>query len=176
MGLKRLAKRVLPPRLVEQILKRRIEHARKKTLEKLKKEPHFKKDDLVDDLRRLGLQEGDTVLVHSSLSKIGYVEGGADTVIDALLEVIGNQGTLLMPTLTVGGRMVSQLREGRLFDYRNTPTGLGIINEAFRKRAGVLRSIHPTHSVCGIGPNAEFLLGGTNTQEPLVEEVLHITS
>jgi len=58
----------------------------------------FTLDSLVSDLRALGLVAGDTVLVHSSLSAIGYVAGGAQAVVLALLEVIGTEGTLVVPT------------------------------------------------------------------------------
>lgn len=56
------------------------------------------KEGLKRGLRELGLKEGDIVGVHSSLSSFGYVDGGADTVIDALLEVVGEEGTIVMPT------------------------------------------------------------------------------
>jgi aminoglycoside 3-N-acetyltransferase len=56
------------------------------------------KEILVENLRNIGIKAGDNLLVHSSLSKIGYLENGADTLIDALLEVIGSKGNLLMPS------------------------------------------------------------------------------
>ncbi len=55
---------------------------------------------IVDDLHALGLSDGDVVLVHSSLSGLGWVQGGAGTVIDALVEAVGPGGTVLFPTLT----------------------------------------------------------------------------
>lgn len=105
--------------------------------------------ELVRDFQRLGLKRGDAVLVHSALSAIGNVRGGADAVIDALLEVLGREGTLLMPALT-----------GKLFDVRNSPTYTGLIPEVFRQRKGVLRSFHPTHSVTALGARAEELTAG----------------
>ena len=59
------------------------------------------KSDIIQSLKELGLRQGDIVLVHSSLKSFGYVEGGADTVIDAFLEVVGETGTLVMPTLSI---------------------------------------------------------------------------
>ncbi|MDH7476833.1 MAG: AAC(3) family N-acetyltransferase [Candidatus Bathyarchaeota archaeon] len=56
------------------------------------------KEDIKAGLKKLGLKKGDIVGVHSSLSSFGYVEGGADTIIDALLEVVGKEGTITMPT------------------------------------------------------------------------------
>ena len=55
---------------------------------------------LVKDLRALGVQEGDTLMVHSSLKSMENVEGGAETVIAALLCVIGEEGTLMLPALS----------------------------------------------------------------------------
>ena len=58
------------------------------------------KSDLIRDLRALGIKENDTVLVHSSLSALGFIEGGAETVIEALKEIITEGGNLLFPTLS----------------------------------------------------------------------------
>jgi aminoglycoside 3-N-acetyltransferase len=99
-------------------------------------------------LRKLGLRAGDIVMVHSSLSSVGYVEGGPATVIEALVEVLTPTGTLLMPTF--GGPPP--------FDLANTSSGLGAITEAFRKMPGVFRSLHPTHSVSAIGARAEEIV------------------
>ena len=109
-------------------------------------------------LRRLGLGEGDVVLVHSSLSSFGTVEGGADAVIDALLGVIGPSGTLCMPTLTWGS--FGPDHPPPLFDPRTSKGIVGRIPEVFRQRPRVQRSLHPTHSVAALGPEAERLLEG----------------
>jgi len=107
------------------------------------------RQDLVNGLRRLGLAAGDRVIVHSALSAFGDVEGGADTVIDALLEVLGEDGTLLMPAMPGGGGP---------FNVRTSPSRVGAITEAFRKRRGVLRSRHPSHSVCAMGRDAKWFV------------------
>ena len=112
------------------------------------------------------MQTGDCVLVHSSLSSFGYVEGGVDAVIDALLHVIGACGTLMMSAITTNGRFVTECiraaNEGRVanvepFDAENTQTWAGKIPEHFRKRPEVIRSLHPTHSVSAYGSLAEEL-------------------
>ena len=110
------------------------------------------------DLERLGLKTGDVVLVHSSLSKIGWVDGGADAVIDALLAAVGREGTILVPTLTGSSELSPQ--NAPFFDVRNTPCWTGTIPETFRKRSHAIRSLHPTHSVAAIGPMAEELVEG----------------
>ena len=108
---------------------------------------------MAQDLEKLGIQKDDCVLVHSSLSSLGYVEGGADTVIDTLLSCLP-EGTLLMPALSY-----STVRpETPVFSLLETPSCVGAISEAFRRRAGVLRSMHPSHSVCAMGKYAHELL------------------
>lgn len=99
----------------------------------------------------MGIKENDILLVHSALTGIGYVEGGADTVIDALLAAIGKEGTLVMSTLTMWDKP---------FDPDNTPSAVGIISEKFRQRPGVLRSLHPVHSVAAYGPKARYITEG----------------
>jgi aminoglycoside 3-N-acetyltransferase len=115
------------------------------------------------------MRPGDTVLVHSSLSRFGYVDGGADAVIDALLETLGPGGTLLMSAITTTSPMVARCIQAAdagapldtpPLDILNTPTWAGAIPEAFRKRPGVVRSLHPTHSVTAFGARAGELLAG----------------
>lgn len=115
------------------------------------------KKDIVRDLQNLGLSAGDIVLVHSSLSSLGYVEGGPETVIDALLETLGPQGTLLMPSFQSGGEH-ALTRQDCEFDIRTSRSELGIITEKFRLRPGVIRSLNPTHCTAGIGPKAADIL------------------
>ncbi len=118
--------------------------------------PH-NKEQLFNDLRQIGIRNRDVLLVHASLSKIGQVEGGADTVVDALLQAVGPYGTLLMPSFQ-GGAEFDILSQQKTFDLRSIPSDLGIISETFRKRPGVLRSTNPTHAVSGIGPFASTIL------------------
>jgi len=114
--------------------------------------------DIVDGLRALGLRVGNTALVHSSLSSLGYVEGGADAVIDALLEVVGLEGTILVPTLT-GSEALSADRPP-IYDPARTPCWTGLVPETFRQRPEAVRSLHPTHSVAAIGARAQDLTSG----------------
>ncbi len=113
---------------------------------------------IIEQLRTIGIKDGDVVMLHSSLSKIGYVEGGADTVIKAFLEVLGDNGTLAMPSFPARGFNYDFLLSNPVFDVRNTPSKMGIITEVFRKMKGVKRSNHPTDSVCSFGKYAEYLI------------------
>lgn len=112
-------------------------------------------DRIATDLLNLGLRPGGVVLVHSSLSSLGHVSGGAETVIRALLQALSRQGTLLLPALSYEHATAAH----PFFDAQLTPSNVGLIPETFRQRPGTLRSICPTHSVCGIGPQADELLG-----------------
>lgn len=111
------------------------------------------------DLRKLGLAENDIVLVHSSLSSLGQVEGGAATVISALLDVVGPAGTILMPSFQKGGEH-DLLRRGCVFNLLESRSEMGLISETFRLWPGVKRSLSPTHCTAGLGARAEELLRG----------------
>jgi len=123
--------------------------------------PVLARDDYLAALRRVGLPAGAVVMAHVSLSRFGYVEGGEDTVLDALLEALGPEGTLVMPTLSCSwvGRPP--------FDPRRTPSRVGAVTEAFRRRPGVLRSPHPTHSVAALGPRAAEITRVHSPERPV---------
>ncbi len=132
-------------------------------------------DSLSQDLHTLGLQPGDTVLVHASLSKIGWVCGGPQTVILALMKAIcaaDTLGTLVMPAHSgdwsdpaqwenppVPEDWVSVIRENMpAYDPAITPTrGMGAIAELFRTYPGTTRSQHPQLSFSANGPLADLL-------------------
>jgi len=105
-------------------------------------------NDIVAGLKAVGLAAGDVVIVHSSLSSMGNVKGGADTVIDALLEVVGDEGTVVMPTFPAD----------KPFKKDTSPTYLGRVPETFRKRKGSLRSLHPLVPVSAIGKHARYIV------------------
>lgn len=113
------------------------------------------KQNIIDGLKELGVAEGQKILMHSSLSSLGHVEGGATTVIEAVLSAIGSTGTLLVPTITVGIKETAATLP--VFDPANSPGWTGVIPETFRKRSDAIRSLHPTHSVAAIGVDAKRL-------------------
>jgi aminoglycoside 3-N-acetyltransferase len=103
---------------------------------------------------------GKTICAHSSLSGLGYIVGGADTVIDALLDSVGTEGCVMMPAFSMTGTMQKYVGSGAVFDARTTPSRTGAVTEKFRQRAGVLRSLHPTNSLAACGRGAQELLAG----------------
>ena len=109
------------------------------------------RENILYSLRLMGIREGDVLLVHSALSSIGHVEGGADSVIDALCEAVGSEGTIVMSTLTGWFQP---------FDAQTSPSAVGEISEVFRRRPGVLRSLHPVHSVAALGKYAAEITAG----------------
>ncbi len=136
---------------------KRIKKAlRRRSLKKQEQFGGITPSEITTQLKKLGLSNGDSVLVHSSLSKIGFVKGGASAVIAALREAVGKEGTLLMPSFPAIGRNKEYLESGAVFDLRLTPSAMGLITETFRKMPGVIRSLHPTDPVCAQGPLAEF--------------------
>lgn len=131
------------------------------------------KEGLISDFKKMGIRQGDCLLVHTSLSKIGWVCGGPVTVIEALLESVGSDGTITMPTHTAGNTdpknwmnppvpesWWSTIRDAMpAFDPDKTPTlAMGTISEAFRKWPGVVRSSHPIGSFASKGRLAETLV------------------
>ena len=125
-----------------------------KTLLRPLMSPWLTRRRIVADLRTLGLEPDGIALVHSSLSALGFVVGGAHTVIDALREILGPRGTLLLPT-----HSWEVMETGcRVFDVRQTPSCVGTITEKFRAMHGSMRSLHPTHSVAAIGPQAAWIV------------------
>lgn len=121
------------------------------------------KSDIKKGLAILGLKIGDIVMVHSSLSSFGKVQGGADTIIDALIETVGPTGSVLMPCYSTNRRKLDDFIEEILpFDPDKTPVWTGAICECFRKRNGVIRSRDPLSSLAAIGPQAKKLIQSIN--------------
>ena len=104
-----------------------------------------------EDLSLLGIKTGDDILVHSSFKSLGGVEGGIETVIEALLSVVGDNGTLLFPTLSFSTVNPEPPINNPVFDVRNTPSCVGAMSNVFMGFDGVERSMHPTHSVAVLG-------------------------
>lgn len=121
------------------------------------------RSDIAEGLRTVGVAPGSVVLMHSSLSAMGYVDGGADAVVEGLLDVVGPDGLASVPTHTWG---IVNARQP-VFHVGLSPSHVGRITEAFRHRPEVLRSRHPTHSVAAIGRRAaEYVAGHEHSPTP----------
>lgn len=114
------------------------------------------KERLLQDLKSIGIETGDSVLVHSSLSKIGYVSEGPKAVVEALLESVGETGNILMPNSPNAGLQLHYIQNLKTFDVKNDASALGSITEYFRKLPNAIRSVHPTEPVSCLGPDAEY--------------------
>lgn len=118
--------------------------------------PPMTQAQIEDDLRALGLARGRDILVHSALSKIGPLEGGAETMIRALIAVVGPESTIVMPTYPMPATMYEWMTDPTPFCLATSPSRMGALTEVFRGMQGALRSAHPTHSVAAFGPAAEL--------------------
>ena len=130
---------------------------------------------LAAELRALGLRGGGVAMVHTRMSALGWVVGGSGTVVAALLDALGPEGTLVVPAHTTGNSEPSQWRAPPVpeawwpviretmpaFDPAVTPArGLGVVVEVARTWPGARRSAHPQDSFAAIGPRAESVTAG----------------
>jgi len=140
---------------------------------------------LKSDFMALGVKPGDIIIMHSSLSKIGWTVGGSVAVIKAITEILTPEGTLVMPTFTGDNSEPSDWEhppvpktwwdtirnEMPAFDPKITPTrGMGIIVETFRNWPGVSRTNHPISSFAAWGKRANYILDNHDLEADLGEE------
>jgi len=150
-----IARRLLPERVADTLIRarKRLRRARIDRLPRLEKED-FKRI-LVEDL---GLMPGQVVYLHTSVDRLNL---GFQfyQILPLVREVIGPQGTIVLPTYPNRGAMSSleYLERGKVFDVKRTPAYTGLLNEFARRQQGAVRSLHPTKSVCAIGPLAAEL-------------------
>ena len=131
------------------------------------------KEDMKAGLKRLGVQAGEHVIVHTSFSAFGFVCGGPQMVIEALLEAVTEEGTILMPTQTWKNmdpktgvhweepeEWWQAIRDNwPAYDKDITPTNtMGAVAEMFRKWPGAIRSDHPVRSLAAKGALAEYFM------------------
>ncbi len=143
------------------------------------------KQQLIDTLKRLGVSGGQIIEVHASLSAFGYVVGGAETVVDALMEIAKNGGTILMPIQSTENSEPSKWKNPSILpskykEVRNSIPAyhqqtcdihsMGAIAENFRHREGVCISAHPSLSYAAWGRYAKLLCNRQSLHFPLAEE------
>ncbi|WP_294375857.1 aminoglycoside N(3)-acetyltransferase [uncultured Clostridium sp.] len=130
------------------------------------------KEDLIKGFKDIGVKEGQSIMVHTSLKSLGFVCGGAQIVIEALIQCVGNEGTIMMPTQSWKNLDPEEgvhweepkewwqlIRDNwPAYDKDITPTNtMGQVAEMFRRWPGAKRSNHPARSVAAFGKYADYL-------------------
>ena len=125
-------------------------------------------DQIINDLKKIGVEKGDHIAVTLSLKSIGYVIGGPDAFIDALLEAVGEKGTIMMNTYTMPfGKSI--IPSDYVFDAKKTMPYTGLVPQTMIKCEGAIRSRHPLCSVVSIGKMAKYLTQGHDeTSKPFL--------
>jgi aminoglycoside 3-N-acetyltransferase len=118
------------------------------------------REEFIDHLTKLGVIPGATVYLHSSMDEFRRrVPSIAPfTLINVLKELVGEEGTLLVPTFPLQGLQYHHVQAQRIFDVKRTPSQVGLFTELFRRSAGVTRSLHPTHPIAAWGKHSKELV------------------
>lgn len=159
-AIKNFIRSIVPGKLLNAYREWKKDKQRKSIRQQASKGEGLTLEKLIQELQNCGVKAGDSVLVHSSFSKIGFVEGGPKTFVDGLLTVIGATGNLLMPSSPNAGYQLDYIRSLTQFDVQNDASKMGAITEYFRTLPGVKRSESPTEPVCCFGPKADWFTNG----------------
>lgn len=135
---------------------------------RLKYGPYFYKKkynakEVVSAMKDMGLSKGSNVLIHCSWDEFYNCTSTPEDLINEILSAIGEEGTLCMPAYPF-------IRNNRTFNVKKTVTKAGILAETFRTYPNVKRSINVSHSICAIGPKADFLLSEHHLGETAWDE------
>jgi len=117
-------------------------------------------EDLKKTLRRHGVQEADTLFVHANFPNDSGFKGAPLDLVNALVDVVGEKGNLLMVSIPFRGSAYDYLDRGKPFNVKKTLSMMGLVTEMFRRRPGTLRSLHPTHPVLAVGKDAADIVAG----------------
>lgn len=153
MKLNGLLKSLVPEPLKKQI-KRRMRGQRLDRIRRI--EVPIALSDFEKALYNLGVEAGQVLFVHSGADWLRTVEGGPMKVLELIRNILGDEGTLAMPSFPFTG-LASEYVATEIFDVRRSPSKMGLLTELFRRLPGVNRSLHPTHPVCALGKMASHL-------------------
>ena len=123
----------------------------------------FTAKELVAEIGRRIENDFEILMVHSAYDRLRPMYAGKhQEIIQELMDLCGKERTLVMPAFVLGGNSGDPLEfyRTRVFDAKRTPSEMGLLTEIFRRMPGVIRSLHPTHSVSALGPLAEHLTIG----------------
>jgi aminoglycoside N3'-acetyltransferase len=113
---------------------------------------------LATHFEKLGIGQGSIVYIQSALGGLGYYPGGAHRLIRLLSDMVGDRGTIVMPSFPTGGAMEDHVAKRGVFDARNTRSNIGILPEVLRQVPGARRSCHPSHPVVALGYQADEIV------------------
>lgn len=158
--LRHILRSLVPQGWLDAYRNRKKEKVRQALQQKQRQGDIITREALAEQFRAAGIAPGDTLLVHAAMSRVGYLENGPQTLVDALRDALGPDGNLLMPTSPNASFQIEYARENPVFDVSASPSRLGAVTEYFRKLPGVKRSAHPTEPVAALGPDARWLTEG----------------
>jgi len=124
----------------------------------------------------LGIKTGQLVMCHSFLGGLGKLDGGPQIVIETLLDKVGTEGTIIVPTFTYS------YFNSELYDVNNSPSKVGVLGDSVRSLPNAIRSLDPVFSMAAIGRNSSNLMkrhtknsfGNGSIYQNLCENDLHI--
>lgn len=151
----KIIKRILGLNSYEELELRTIQYHYRLKYGPLIYKKKYTTEDLIKVMKDMGMTRGSNVFIHSKWDEMYNYQGDENEFINAILKIIGKEGTLIMPAFPLK-------RKNKLFNVRKTVTSAGLLAEAFRKYPGVKRSENIQHSVCAYGPQADFLLADHN--------------
>jgi len=138
-------------------LRSKLNHAKSRVVKSLLS---YDADALKARLRHAGVTETDTLLVHANFSGESGFRGNPSDLVNALVDLVGTKGNLMMVSIPFRGSAYDYLSSGKTFNVKKTISLMGLATEMFRRRPGTLRSFHPTHPVLVFGKDAEWLVAG----------------
>lgn len=158
MGLKKIIRKIIKRFFGIDGISLFIKKQKKKIMQKVYTKK-YTADDLVVKMCQMGMQNGSVVFIHSSMTEFYNYKGTGEELIDKIINVIGKEGTLMMPAYPAKKtnlyKIASETDEV-VFDVNKTSSGAGYLTEVFRKYPEVKRSVNLQHSVCARGKLAEY--------------------
>jgi len=142
--------------MIKKIIKKVLPHQRNYYRDLFFRKVDEKK--LANKLSDLGVCDGSLLYIQSSFGSLGYYPDGPKKFVKLLKEMIGEKGTIVMPSFPTNGSMEDYLQGHSKYDARHTPSRIGLLPELFRQLPGVRRSCHPTHPVAAIGYLADEII------------------
>ena len=150
-------------KIVPQVILNRLRRylKNKSFRKKISQMSRLKESDFIDGLEKVGIEAGDTIFVHCSLSNLGFIENGSLDIINAMKKVITSKGNIIIPSFSILQSMEETLKTKTYsFNVLKTKASTGSLPNLFLKTNNVKRSIHPTHSVAVWGKDSDYLING----------------